>query len=75
MGKRGVDIFASLGLLIVAWPFMLLTAFAIMLESGLKSPILYRQIRVGEGNQNFAVMKFRSMRTDAEKMAHNGRKK
>lgn len=67
VGKRGVDIFASLGLLIVAWPFMLLTAFAIMLESGLKSPILYRQIRVGEGNQNFAVMKFRSMRTDAEK--------
>ncbi len=67
VGKRGVDILASLGLLLVAWPFMLLTAFAIMLESGLKAPILYRQIRVGEGNQNFAVMKFRSMRTDAEK--------
>ena len=29
--KRGVDLFASLGLLFVAWPFMLLTALAIML--------------------------------------------
>ncbi len=67
VGKRGVDIIASLGLLLVAWPFMLLTALAIMLESGWRAPILYRQIRVGEGNQNFAVMKFRSMRTDAEK--------
>jgi sugar transferase (PEP-CTERM system associated) len=67
MGKRGVDIIASLGLLVVAWPFMLLTACAIMLESGLRAPVLYRQIRVGEGSQNFAVMKFRSMRTDAEK--------
>jgi len=65
--KRIVDIVASLGLLAVAWPFMLLTALAIMIESGVKAPILYRQIRVGEGNKHFGVMKFRSMRTDAEK--------
>ena len=65
--KRVVDIVASLGLLTVAWPFMLLTALAIMLESGVKAPIFYRQIRVGEQSKNFGVMKFRSMRTDAEK--------
>jgi len=65
--KRVVDIVASLGLLVVTWPFMLLTALAIMLESGVKAPIFYRQIRVGEGNKHFGVMKFRSMRTDAEK--------
>jgi len=65
--KRAVDIVASLGLLAVAWPFMLLTALAIMLESGVKAPIFYRQIRVGEQNKHFGVMKFRSMRTDAEK--------
>ena len=65
--KRGVDLIASLGLLVIAWPFMLLTALAILLESGYKAPILYRQIRVGENNKPFAVLKFRSMRTDAEK--------
>lgn len=65
--KRVVDIVASLGLLAIAWPFMLLTACAIMLESGVNAPIFYKQIRVGEKNKLFAVMKFRSMCTDAEK--------
>jgi len=67
VGKRLVDIIASLGLLLVAWPFMLLACLAILLENGLKSPVIYRQIRVGEDNKPFAVMKFRSMCTDAEK--------
>ncbi|MDZ4157710.1 MAG: sugar transferase, partial [Methylococcales bacterium] len=35
--------------------------------SGFKDPVLYRQVRVGEGNKRFDVLKFRSMRTDAEK--------
>ncbi len=65
--KRFFDLFASLILLAVAWPVMLLTALAIFLESGLKGPILYRQVRVGEKNQNFEVLKFRSMKLDAEK--------
>jgi len=66
-GKRLFDLFASSMLLSVAWPFMALTAIAIFLESGFKGPILYRQLRVGENNKNFEVLKFRSMRTDAEK--------
>ena len=65
--KRFFDVFASLLLLCVAWPFMLLTALAILIESGFKAPVLYRQLRVGEKNQNFEVFKFRSMKTDAEK--------
>lgn len=65
--KRALDLVASLSLLAVAWPFMLLTMIAILIESGLKAPILYKQIRVGEKGQPFPVMKFRSMRTDAEK--------
>jgi lipopolysaccharide/colanic/teichoic acid biosynthesis glycosyltransferase len=40
---------------------------AIFLESGIKAPILYRQVRVGENNKNFDILKFRSMQTDAEK--------
>ncbi|MEI6147009.1 MAG: TIGR03013 family PEP-CTERM/XrtA system glycosyltransferase [Methylococcales bacterium] len=65
--KRVVDLFASVLLLSVAWPIMCLTALAISLESGFKGPILYRQVRVGEKNRHFKVLKFRSMKTDAEK--------
>jgi len=65
--KRFFDVFASLLLLNVAWPFMLLTALAILLENGFKGPILYRQLRVGEKNKNFELLKFRSMKVDAEK--------
>jgi sugar transferase (PEP-CTERM system associated) len=65
--KRFFDLAASLMLFTVAWPFMLITAVAIFLESGFKGPILYRQMRVGENNKHFEVLKFRSMKTDAEK--------
>lgn len=64
--KRFFDVFASLMLLGVAWPFMLLTALAILLESGFKGPVLYSQVRVGENSQNFELIKFRSMITNAE---------
>jgi len=67
LAKRFFDVFASLLLLNVAWPFMLLTALAIVLENGFKGPVLYRQVRVGEKNQNFELLKFRSMKIDAEK--------
>lgn len=65
--KRGFDILASLLLFLVAWPFMIITSLAIYLESGCKGSILYRQIRVGENNIPFQVLKFRSMCSDAEK--------
>lgn len=63
--KRAFDITAALVLLLLAWPVMLLVAFCIWLESG--SPVLYRQVRVGEGGRTFNLIKFRSMRPDAEK--------
>jgi sugar transferase (PEP-CTERM system associated) len=65
--KRLFDIVASVLLLLVAWPFMLITMLAIFFEDGFGSPIFYRQTRVGENNINFDVLKFRSMRVDAEK--------
>ena len=46
---------------------MLLTVLAIKLEDGWRAPVLYRQARVGLGGQTFNVLKFRSMRTDAER--------
>lgn len=63
--KRIFDITISVLLLMIAWPFMLLTAIAVFLEDG--SPVLYRQTRVGLNGKNFDLFKFRSMRTDAEK--------
>ncbi|HEX8708604.1 MAG TPA: TIGR03013 family XrtA/PEP-CTERM system glycosyltransferase [Pyrinomonadaceae bacterium] len=50
---------------ILSLPIALLTALLIKLDS--RGPVLYRQERVGRNGRPFMVMKFRSMRTDAEK--------
>lgn len=50
---------------ILSLPVAVLTAILIKLDS--RGPILYRQERVGMNGQPFTLMKFRSMRTDAEK--------
>jgi sugar transferase (PEP-CTERM system associated) len=54
-------------LLLVTWPVMLITALLIKLEDGMKAPIFYSQERVGLDGQAFKIVKFRSMRIDAEK--------
>ena len=64
--KRIFDIFVSLGLLAVSWPFMLLVVGMIKLEGRGRGSVIYRQIRVGQHWQLFNVYKFRSMREDAE---------
>jgi sugar transferase (PEP-CTERM system associated) len=63
---RSLDLLASAMILLVFLPAMLLTALAIKLEEGWSAPILYRQARIGMGGVAFDVLKFRSMRTDAE---------
>ena len=63
--KRTFDIIASLILLIIGAPVMVVTALLIGLETGF--PLLYRQERVGHNGRLFTVIKFRSMRQDAEK--------
>jgi sugar transferase (PEP-CTERM system associated) len=65
--KRAFDVVASFALVLVTWPFMLFTAIAILIEDGVRAPILYRQRRVGLDGHDFDVLKFRSMRTDAER--------
>lgn len=62
--KRIFDLFASLTILIVSLPIMLITAICIFIED--RNPIFYRQERVGLEGRNFMVLKFRSMRNDAE---------
>jgi sugar transferase (PEP-CTERM system associated) len=63
--ERIFDSCASLSLVVLASPVMLLTAVAIAAESGF--PVFYRQERVGYRGRVFKVIKFRSMRVDAEK--------
>ena len=63
--KRAIDIAASLAGIIVLCPFMLVTAIVIKLYDG--GPVLYKQTRLTKGHKEFKVLKFRSMRVDAEK--------
>lgn len=62
--KRAFDLTASGILLLLTLPIMAFTALLILIETG--RPIFYRQIRVGEGGREFELIKFRSMKTDAE---------
>src|SRR5579875_2750210 len=59
---RALDLVASIGVLTVALPAMLVTALAIKLEDGWKAPVFYRQSRVGLLGRPFDLLKFRSMR-------------
>ena len=62
--KRISDIIFSTILLVTTLPLMVITTLLIALESGF--PVLYRQERVGLNGRLFNVIKFRSMRRDAE---------
>jgi len=65
--KRCFDVVASLAILSITWPFMVLAVLAIKMEDGWNAPVLYRQIRTGWIGRPFGVLKFRSMSVDAEK--------
>ncbi|MBE6574268.1 MAG: sugar transferase [Ruminococcaceae bacterium] len=63
--KRFMDIVLSLVVLIIISPIMLLTALSIKLCDG--GPVFYKQCRLTKDGKKFNVLKFRSMRVDAEK--------
>jgi sugar transferase (PEP-CTERM system associated) len=65
--ERVFDVVASLILLALTFPFMLLTIIGIKLTEGVGASIFYRQLRVGQYGQPFRLLKFRSMREDAER--------
>src|SRR5450830_1492422 len=62
--KRLFDLAASAAIFVAALPVMIATMLCIRLEDG--GPVLYQQARVGKDGQPFQVLKFRSMRRDAE---------
>ena len=63
--KRCIDLICSVILFILTSPFMLLTAIAVKLYDG--GPVLYKQTRCTIGGKQLQILKFRSMRVDAEK--------
>jgi exopolysaccharide biosynthesis polyprenyl glycosylphosphotransferase len=63
--KRLMDLLLAFAFLFLLWPVMLLTALAVRLES--RGAAMYRQVRTGKGGEPFTILKFRSMRIDAEK--------
>jgi exopolysaccharide biosynthesis polyprenyl glycosylphosphotransferase len=62
--KRALDLALTLPALVLLAPLFLLVAVAVKLDS--PGPVFFRQERVGLGNRRFQMIKFRSMRVDAE---------
>ncbi len=62
--KRAVDIVCSLVGIIVLSPVMLIVALAIKLYDA--GPVIYKQVRLTKNGKEFNIMKFRSMRVNAE---------
>ena len=65
MVKRMLDLVFSLILTVITSPVMLITAICIKCYDG--GPVLYKQTRCTRGGREFRIMKFRSMKVDAEK--------
>ncbi len=63
--KRFLDILFSSAVLLVFTPLWLLIVLAIVLES--RGGVFYRQVRVGRGNRDFVLYKFRTMHTGADR--------
>jgi exopolysaccharide biosynthesis polyprenyl glycosylphosphotransferase len=62
--RRAADLVVSALAALVLAPLMLIVALAIKLDS--PGSVFYRQVRVGEAGRRFTIIKFRSMRSDAE---------
>jgi lipopolysaccharide/colanic/teichoic acid biosynthesis glycosyltransferase len=64
LAKRLVDIIVGLGGMLVFLLTLPWAGLAIMIESG--RPVLYWQVRLGQGGRRFEVVKFRTMHRNAE---------
>jgi lipopolysaccharide/colanic/teichoic acid biosynthesis glycosyltransferase len=67
--KRGLDIAGSLTLLILLAP--LLAAVALAVKATSRGPVIFRQVRIGRMMKPFMILKFRTMRADADPGIHH----
>lgn len=61
--KRALDLFVAVAALLILSPLLLTVAIAIKLEG--PGPVFFRQLRVGQGNRQFRIFKFRSMHANS----------
>ncbi len=66
--RRTLDLLVATILLLLALPLVTLIALAIRIDS--KGPVFFRQRRVGRGQRQFTMLKFRTMRRDADATRH-----
>jgi lipopolysaccharide/colanic/teichoic acid biosynthesis glycosyltransferase len=66
--RRSLDLFVATILLLLAVPLVTSIALAIRIDS--KGPVFFRQRRVGRGRREFTMLKFRTMRSDADATRH-----
>ncbi len=67
--KRAVDVLLIVLLAPILIPVMIATALAIKLLS--EGPVLFRQTRIGYGCRQFELLKFRTMKVDADSRVHD----
>lgn len=67
--KRGLDLLVAIPLLLLCAPLMAAAALWIRLDS--PGPALFRQLRVGRHGKTFTIVKFRTMRPDAERFSRS----
>lgn len=67
--KRGLDIVGSLILLILLLPLMAAVAVSVKVTS--RGPMIFRQVRIGQMMKPFMILKFRTMRADADHGIHH----
>jgi len=66
--RRLLDILLASAVILLLSPLLIVLALAIRIDS--RGPALFRQRRVGFGEREFTVFKFRSMRSDADPRGH-----
>lgn len=66
--KRVLDLGVASLMFLFGWPVMVLIALLIRLDS--PGPVIYRSRRVGENGREFDMLKFRTMREDADRLLH-----
>jgi exopolysaccharide biosynthesis polyprenyl glycosylphosphotransferase len=62
--KRALDL--ALGSILLLATLPLFAPVALIVRLGSRGPVLYRQVRIGRGRRPFVLLKFRTMREDAE---------
>jgi lipopolysaccharide/colanic/teichoic acid biosynthesis glycosyltransferase len=68
--KRGLDVIVSLALLLVLSPLFFLIGALVKWGSGGRGPVFFGQVRIGQKTKPFTMLKFRTMKVDADPKLH-----